>query len=270
MSMPMFVVEIIKKLFPFRYSIAKATRFRPVGKAMDKMLFENDDCTYLPRDNVIKVSGELEEPEQVVLPSQVVEHFINNTEYIWIMDKCICRDASSCKNYPIDMGCVFLGKPAMDINPRLGRKASREEALKHVRKARETGLVHMIGRNKLDSAWLNVWPSGKLMTICNCCPCCCLWGILPKMDPEIARKIHKMPGVHVTVTDKCAGCGTCEEVCFVGAIRVVGDRAVISDACRGCGRCADACPEGAIEVEVEGYRNISEIMERLERIVDIS
>jgi len=270
MSMPLFVVEIIKKLFPYRFAAARATRIRPVGKIVDKMLFENDECVYLPKDNVIKVSGGLDEPEQVVLPSRVVEHFIESTDYIWIMDKCICRDASSCADYPVDVGCVFLGKAAMDINPRLGRRASREEALEHVRKARRAGLVHMIGRNKLDSTWLNVWPSDKLMTICNCCPCCCIWVMLPYMDPNIARKIHKMPGVQVRVAGECAGCGTCEEVCFVGAVRVVEGRATISGECRGCGRCAQACPEGAIEVEIEDYGRISEVVEKLERKVDLS
>ena len=79
------------------------------------------------------------------------------------------------------------------------------------------GLVHLIGRNKLDSVWLGAGPSHKLMTICNCCPCCCLWRMIPQLDPAIGAKVTRMPGVSVTVTDRCAGCGTCAAgICFCG------------------------------------------------------
>ena len=56
-----------------------------------------------------------------------------------------------------------------------------------------------------------------------------------------------MPGVTVTVTDGCVGCGICTEgVCFVDAIHMVDDHVVIGDACRGCGRCVDICPEDCV------------------------
>ena len=116
-----------------------------------------------------------------------------------------------------------MGEAVHGINPNLGRLVSKEEAHEHVRKCREAGLVHLIGRNKLDAVWLNVGPGDKLLTVCNCCPCCCLWKILPDVNPEIGRKITKMAGVNVEVTDRCVGCGTCiqENICFVDAIRLV-------------------------------------------------
>jgi NAD-dependent dihydropyrimidine dehydrogenase PreA subunit len=47
----------------------------------------------------------------------------------------------------------------------------------------------------------------------------------------------------------CAGCGTCVEVCSVGAIQLADQRPVINDAlCTQCDACIAACPNGAIAV----------------------
>jgi Fe-S-cluster-containing hydrogenase component 2 len=50
------------------------------------------------------------------------------------------------------------------------------------------------------------------------------------------------------VDDKrCAGCGTCVDVCPRGAISLRNGKASISQAlCNQCEACASACPEGAI------------------------
>ena len=45
----------------------------------------------------------------------------------------------------------------------------------------------------------------------------------------------------------CIGCGMCERVCPMGAVRVVDGRAAIDDEkCVACGMCATKCPRGAI------------------------
>ncbi|MCP4541641.1 MAG: hypothetical protein GY832_31295 [Chloroflexi bacterium] len=148
---------------------------------------------------------------------------------------------------------------------------TKQEALEHVRRCREAGLVHMIGRNKLDLIWLGVGPAHKLLTVCNCCPCCCLWKIIPHVNPLIGNKVTRMPGVTVTVTDRCVGCGVCtRDICFVDAIRLKGGRAEISDACRGCGRCVEICPEQAIELLIDDDRFIARSIERLSSLVDVS
>jgi ferredoxin len=200
-----------------------------------------------------------------------VEHFVEEARYHWIMDTCICRDASHCQDYPVDLGCLFLGEAVLGINPKLGRLVTREEALAHVRRCHDAGLVHTIGRNKLDTVWLGVGPGDRLMTICNCCPCCCLWRMLPQLDPEIAAKVTRMPGVTVSVTEQCAGCGTCTQgVCFVDAIHLNEQRAVITDACRGCGRCVTACPENAIELSIDDRQFVARSIRELSSLVDVS
>jgi Fe-S-cluster-containing hydrogenase component 2 len=80
-----------------------------------------------------------------------------------------------------------------------------------------------------------------------------------------------MPGVRLTVTDRCVGCGTCTQgICFVDAIRVVDGRAVRSDECRGCGRCVDVCPQRAIELSIDNDQFIEETVSRIAGAVDIS
>lgn len=271
MASPVWFVNFIKKTFPQRFILAWMTRLPVIGRFMDHMLFEGDDIIYLPKDQTIRVDESLEGQESVVLPSQVVEHFIDKANYHWIMNTCICREATGCEDYPIELGCIFLGEAAEGINPRLGRRVTREEALEHARRARKAGLFQLIGRNKLDTVWLNVRPGEKLLTICNCCPCCCLWKVLPILSPRVSYKVQRMPGVKVTVTDKCVGCGTCTEgSCFVKAIQVEGERAVISEACRGCGNCVSVCPEGAIELTLEDSDFMDSLVARISSLVDVT
>ncbi len=127
-------------------------------------------------------------------------------------------------------------------------------------------------RNKLDTVWLGVGPGDRLLTICNCCPCCCLWGTLPHMVPFISDKVTRMEGVSVTVNDRCVGCGQCTKgICFVDAIRLADGRATIDeDLCRGCGRCVQACPQGSIELAIEYDHTIEKVVTHIASLVDVS
>lgn len=271
MARPRWFVELVKKPFPYLLRIAPLTKIPILGRVVDQMLFEGDDIVYLPRDATLRVDEAIDIPEEVVLPSQVVDHFIEQANYHWIMDACLCRDASTCEHYPIDLGCLFLGEAAEGINPKLGRRVTRDEALAHVQRCREAGLVHMVGRNKLDTVWLGVGPAEKLMTICNCCPCCCLWRMLPYVSPDIGAKVARMPGVVVSVTSQCAGCGACTQgICFAGAIDLDAGRAHISDECRGCGQCVAICPNGAIEIRFDSGVAIDTTIRRLAGQVDVT
>ena len=273
MSRPIWFVEFLKKIYPSRFFLAKTTKIPLVGHIVDQLFFKGDSLFFLPQDSVaqrVLIEEDIEPPSEVVLPSQVVEYFIRQASVHWVMNFCICRASEECQNYPIELGCLFLGEAALGINPKLGRRVSETEALEHVRRCRDAGLVHFVGRNKLDTVWLGVGPGEKLLTICNCCPCCCLWGMLPNLAPEIGDKIKRMPGVTVEVNDQCTGCGICaQDVCFVQAIRLEDDQAVISAECRGCGRCVDVCPEGAIELSIEWERAGRDVVDHLSTLVDV-
>lgn len=222
---------------------------------MDALLFRGDHMVYLPKDQVV-VRESIPQPGGTVLPSSVVDYFIEQSSFHLIMHRCICRESDNCQKFPHELGCIFLGEAVQRISPHLGRMVTKEEALAHARRCREAGLVQSIGRDRLDSIWLGAGPVGKLMTICHCCPCCCLFRILPDLRPDIAAGVQRMPGVSVWVGDECTGCGRClKDVCFVEAISQANGRAHISDACRGCGRCVEVCAHGAIHLTIEdrGY-----------------
>jgi ferredoxin len=275
MGRPVWVVNLIKRAFPGRFGAAALTQVPGIRRLIDHGLFAGDDIIYLPQDTMVRqavqVGQSVEHLGNTVLPSQVVQRFIEQANYHWIMDTCICRDASRCEDYPVDLGCLFLGEAVLQINPQLGRRVTKEEALKHARRCREAGLVHLVGRNKLDTVWLGASPGHRLLTICNCCPCCCLWRMIPHLDPSIGDKVSRMPGVSITVTSRCVGCGTCtQDVCFVDAIHLEGGQAVISQACRGCGRCIEVCPERAIILSVDDGQFVERTFERLSALVDVS
>jgi ferredoxin len=264
-------VVFLEKMFPYRFLAVKVTRVPFMKWLVDRMLFKQTNLTVLPKESVVEINLEksIQPPDNIVLPSEVVAYFIRKTNYRFIMNFCLCREANQCKNHPIEFGCLFLGEAARGINLEFGKEATLEEAIAYVQKCRAEGLIHLIGRDKIDETWLGVGSDGRLLTICNCCNCCCLWKMLPDLDPQISAKVKRMPGVEVTVTEKCTGCGTCVEVCFVRAIHIEQEHAIINKDCRGCGRCADQCPEKAIQVTINDHLFLQKTIERIESSVDV-
>lgn len=267
----MWFVRLMKLLYKRRYFAALSTRIPIIGDIIEKIAFEGDTLYCLPKDQVIQLNESLLENQEIILPSQVVEYFVEKANHRWLMNFCICRDSNHCKDYPQDLGCLFLGEATTKINPKLGRHVTKEEAMQHLQKCREVGLVHFIGKVKGDSLWLGAKPEGKLLTICNCCPCCCISGMIKDIAPQIASGYLKMPGVEVKVSDRCVGCGNCAKICFIEAIRVINKRAVINeDMCRGCGRCVEKCSKKAIVITITDDQFITKTINHLLDHIDLN
>lgn len=264
--------NFFKKFFPRKFPRYNPARLKFVARIIEKKFFEDDDLLCLPNDRVISVGRAVEREADIVLPSQVVEHFIEKSSYRFTMHKCICRECMPCKSYPHEIGCLFLGEAARGIHPELGRELSKAEALAHVRKAAEHGLVFSVGKSKLDTVWLGVGPGDKLFTICMCCPCCCITRGLVTGHPLLGRGYNRLPGLKMTVTEDCAGCGTCleEGVCIFKGISLEGGVAVINDHCKGCGRCAARCPNQAIQAVIESPDYVNQAIERLNQKIDVA
>ena len=271
MARPLWFVSLLKKYFPYRKKIAGWSKYQPVKKLMSTFLFNGDFMVYLPKDRIV-IQESIDVQENIVLPSEIVHHYIDQANHLWIMNHCICRQGEDCQDYPQDLGCLFMGDAVLGINSKLGHEVSRLEAHDHIKKAQELGLVHLIGRNKLDSIWLGVGPGEKLMTVCNCCPCCCLFKILPDLPDDISRAVTKMAGVNVFVNEDCIGCEMCtsEDVCFVEAISMVDGRAVIDEKCRGCGRCVEICEQQAISIEIADPDYYNKTIEKINKKVDVN
>jgi ferredoxin len=276
-------VRLIKSTFSNRFILARTCRrIPPLARVVDKLFFEGDDIQVLPRDATIKsvnsnfsqkieINADIEVPEDTLLPSTVLKEMIQKSRYHFIMDFCICRVSSDCEDYPSNLGCLFLGKGANRISSNLGRSVSAEEALEHVKKCQEAGLVHIIGRNKIDSVWLNTGPKEELLSICHCCPCCCLWKMAPELPEEIGKGFVPMMGVEIIFQEHlCAGCGKCTRgACFVDAIKLENGKARIDRGkCRCCGRCAEICENDTITVKMS-ENSVQNSIERVENLVDV-
>lgn len=237
-----------------------------------KKLFPDlDGLVCLPKNNLININKSIKKKPDTLLPTQVIDHFIDKSDYRAIMNYCMCRDSNKCKDYPIELGCLFMGEAAEKIHPDLCRPASKAEAKAHIRKCSEAGLVHTAGRTIFDAIWLNVKPAGKLFTVCNCCPCCCITTAFPYMPKEIGSSLLiKTPGIDIEVNGNCTLCGKCVESCVYGGIELSGDRAVITDECKTCGRCVEICPQKALNIKITDKNYIRKTIEFLEPKVDFS
>ena len=232
----------------------------------------------LPRDESVRyrdieINEEALGLRETVLPSDVLKVMIRKSHNHVIMHKCICRGSNDCQDFPHDLGCIFMGKGAANIPASVGRQVSMEEALQHVERCQEAGLVHIIGRNKIDSVWLNTGPKEELLTVCNCCPCCCLWKVLPDLPEHMSGRMTAMPGVSVVVEPTvCVGCGACvdSKCCFVDALTVVDGSVRIDEGrCRGCGRCVDVCEHGAFKITFSP-ESVQAAVDRVEPLVDVT
>lgn len=266
-SRPLWHRKLILKMWPARHYIASMTKWPVIGWLMKKALFEGDYLTFLPSEEA------LGKKTKVALPGVVVDHFIEKADYRFLMNACICRDASNCTNYPVDIGCLFIGEAARQINPALGREVTVEEARALQRRSEKTGLINLVGKNRLDKVWLGVEPGERLLTVCHCCHCCCLWKLVTVLPGSLAQMVHKMEGVEVTVNGRCSGCSDCLEYCFVQAISLNNSKALIAvDLCRGCGRCVLNCPQEAIELtfcESDYFQKCLELIGTVEERVDV-
>ena len=225
---------LVGHTFHTRFFLSRMTRrSRIFKKIIDKILFEDDEVYVLPNKNAvnktittnIEVNQSFQKDDSEFVPSQIIKEVIKEAEDIVIMHKCLCRTSANCEDYPQDFGCIFIGPASRKIASKYGRSATVEEALAHVGKADELGLSHVIGRNKIDSVWMNVRPKEKLLTICHCCPCCCLWKVLPDLDDDISNKvmgnaIYIEDGKISIDQDKCVGCGHCVQTCKFDAIEL--------------------------------------------------
>ncbi|MFX0103208.1 MAG: DUF362 domain-containing protein [Candidatus Hodarchaeota archaeon] len=213
--------------------------------------------------------------EDQILPFKVTEYFIQKAGTILLMD-CPCRTANKCKNHDVKLGCTWLGRGAGKIDRSKwpgARLATKEEALERERLAYENGLVPHLGKIRGDAKLYDVLEyEHEFMSICHCCPCCCIVAVAKYAPSEYKQIVKRMEGVEVRVNrDKCVGCGKCFKVCIYNGLEMKEDKAMINqDNCMGCGRCERICPNGAISISIDDYDRIYEVFARFDSRVDIS
>ena len=197
---PKLSAKILPFFFNTRYWLARQTRkHKHFGNFIRKRFFDGDDMVVLPKDSVVKdinVDISIDSAgDRTILPSDVVKALIDRTDDIFIMNFCLCRKSNSCKDYPINHGCVFLGRGIRKIPEKFGRVATKDEAKAYIDECTELGFVHIIGRNKLDSMWLNVKKFNTKMLILSsimasfCVAFCGIIGFVGLVIPHLCRMI---------------------------------------------------------------------------------
>jgi len=199
---------------------------------------------------IIPVQEAVRGIESVLLPLALLGPLVRRASARTILNECICRRGEGCNIYPHEIGCLFLGQGAAQIDSALGRPVGEVEALDHAQRAMDAGLVPLVVHAAFD-AWMLGIPYKRMLAICFCCDCCCsVRQGLRLGPPAFWDTVVRLPGLEVVVGEGCTGCGTCVEVCPAAAVELIGDRAQVGEACKGCGRCVAACPNGAITMQL--------------------
>ena len=243
MGRPAWQIRIITLFWPLRNLLARMVGWPISGRWM-RRTFRGDRANFIP------VQIDIERPENIPLPSQAVEKLILESSFRFILQRCLCRSLEPCRHFPQEIGCLFLGEGAREIEPSLGRKASVAEALAHHRRATALGLIPMTGRLRWDSLWLGVKKADQLLTICHCCDCCCYFKMYRYLPQEASQGLQRLDGLEVQVGEGCDGCGVCVERCFIRAMTMKDGKAAVGESCRGCGRCATVCPRKAVKISL--------------------
>ncbi len=247
--------EMYTRLFPFiEWTIRQFNR-PALGPLFRKMAAVDDKEKRFSQGYIMTLNRDLDyrkDARNVVLPHTMVKRLIKNSTYRVVMDRCYCRDGKKCASYPVDFGCIFLGEGTRKlVTSGIAREVSVDEALSHLQRAADLGLVAMCLWMEMEAfgLGLNEQEHARFLEICLCCPCCCL-GLqhFREMGPEVMQRFQSI-GWRAGPREGCSGCGLCTSVCPVGAVEVSGTDLSVSEACLGCGLCADQCPEGAIGMD---------------------
>ncbi len=228
---------------------------------------------FRPQDmnvSFLPINEDIQLAENTVIPVEVLKDFVQRASHRVIIASCHCREGMSCNKYPVDIGCLFMGRAALEIHPSVGREASAEEALEHMQTAIAEGLVPVVGKVRYDNWLLGVKNKKQLLSVCFCCECCCIYRYTRHVPPPLrTERLHRLEGLRLEVSETCDGCGVCAAKCFVEAITIDNGLAVMGDGCVGCGRCASVCPINAITISLENPSFIEEARSRIESLVDI-
>jgi Pyruvate/2-oxoacid:ferredoxin oxidoreductase delta subunit len=221
--------------------------------------------TYIPINH--EISGGRSTP----LPRAITAGLIAESSHRAIIHHCTCRMDRGCADHDAGLGCMLLGDGAAEIDAKIARHVTKEEALAHLDRALANGLMPLVGRAPIDNYMWGVANRGRLLTVCFCCRCCCtILGAGRYLPAEIHESIMPLPGVTVTTNAAaCFGCEECVRECFMGALALVDGIAVRDESrCKCCGRCASVCIAKAIEVTVDDKTARADVIARIGRYVD--
>ncbi len=188
--------------------------------------------------------------ESAILPFDAARRLVESASYIAGLNVCICRESRNCKDYPIDVGCMFLGEGARTIRHAAGASVlTKEEALDRLERAKQLGLVNNAIWSSNEMKILGV-DEKRTVELCSCCPCCCLMFKTRNGSRAFMDSFKGFGVCKVVNADECTHCTNCEQACPFKAIRTNRQSEPYIDVsiCKGCGRCEIACKHAVLKV----------------------
>jgi ferredoxin len=185
--------------------------------------------------------GESLPSRQWILPTMQVTRIIAEAGLIALMD-CVCRTHYNRCDKPKNV-CMVLDEFGQKfIDKGLARSIGFEEATQVLKRADESGLVH-----------LSLYRPGQgLCALCSCCSCCCN-NLQLFLQYGQARLVARADYIAATDLTLCTDCGACVDRCPFGARQLVdGSLQYNPERCYGCGLCVSTCPVKAIELRPRG------------------
>ena len=249
--------EAYVPIFHFLGGLAAYGETPIVGPLVRKIgLLDRPDKNFT-QGRVINLNKNLNEKAEAlnsVLPVQLVKNAIMESDHLYIMHRCICRDGMKCKDYPVDFGCLFIGEAA-NVTEKSGiaKQASKKEALAHVDRAAELGLVCQCLYIEAEKYFWGFEESKKdrFLEVCMCCPCCCLAFKTYRKIPNVFSKRVSSIGWKAEINDSCTQCGECMQRCPMQAVSIDSGGISVSEKCLGCGICVEHCPVDAIDINLD-------------------
>ena len=260
---PFVTVRFNKKKEYHPYMLSKLPVFR---RLVAERMSEDDVGFYIP------INKSLGTYERQIMPVKVFKHFIEKASNIVIVNKCGCRVYKDCQNHDHSIGCINMGDDTkkMLIDEERKHVATKEEAMELVQRAVDDGLIPLIGRAMDEAVSTGEEDTGKFMSACFCCPCCCVDIPIMKHASSKLKFITKMEGLNVVVDeDACVGCGDCIDACVWNGNEMIDGIAHVTDRCLGCGRCVEACPNDAISITLNDSNNVDALIEELNSRVTV-
>jgi UDP-glucose 4-epimerase len=260
-----------KEVHPF--ILTKLPMFRTLR---EKVGGKNNYGVYVP------INKSLGNFENKVLPIKIFKHFIDKACSIVMEDICGCRLIHECEHHDISLGCMHMGADTSRIDledlergiPQKvpGRYATKEEALERVQLAYDSGLIPLLGRSRAEAIASGVTDTGRILSMCFCCSCCCVNAALIQKGSPSLSDLYRIEGLTVKVDEEiCVGCGDCLEVCVFKGMEMKDDKAIVNEKfCLGCGRCEDTCPNGAISIDIDDSAYVDELISKIESYADVS
>jgi ferredoxin len=186
---------------------------------------------------VIPISESLE-MKQWVLPTNQAMEILRSAKSL-ALQHCVCRTHYKRCDKPVEVRLLLNEVGDKYVSKGQARHVSLTEATDILRRANESGLVHLT----------LYMPNHQIFALCSCCSCCC-------HDLQIVRLLNRkdllVHSQYVAVTDPelCTDCGECIERCMFGA-RVFRDGKMEyqTEACVGCGLCVTKWPVEATSMQ---------------------